>query len=128
MQIGTPVSQAPVASTTYYFGGDGAGLNTAYANAKVLIHKASVLMGVFVKVRLSGAASGENVAHSIRVNDATDYSVGNLTYTLSNNELTNNAMAIPVNALDTLVLKVVTPAWSAAPTVVRWYISLFFAE
>jgi hypothetical protein len=68
------------------------------------------------------------VAHSIRVNDTTDYTIGNLTYTLSNNELQNNALSIPLNALDTIALKVVTPAWAPAPTVVRWYISLFFAE
>ncbi len=116
---------APAARKTYYMGADTVEMRTTYANASVRIPKGGLLRNVYIKVNVTGKlASNEAVAHYLRVNDTTDVTIGNLTYNANVRDISTNT-SIPVQAGDSLAVKIVTPAWITNPTNVRWWASLY---
>lgn len=111
----------PVASTTYYFGADSlSSLQTTYSLASVMVVKSGTIKGCFVKARITTPGTAELATHSIRINDTTDVLVATGAYNASSLDIINLAMSQAVNAGDTLVFKIATPAWVGAPATVRW--------
>lgn len=113
-------SNAPVDSTTYYWGGDvGAMLYTVYASAAVRIPTSGTIKGAFIQVIKNVNGTNENVPHFLRINDVTDISLGNMTWTTATDRLLVTNLNAGVVEGDLLAVKIVCPAWVTNPTGVR---------
>jgi len=127
LPLGTAVNNSPADSTTYYIGGDlNNNLNTTWNISSVEVPKSGTLKRVFIKARVGGTlASAQAVSHYIRLNDTTDLTVD--TTATYDTTATNLIAALnqAVVAGDFLNLKVVTPAWTTNPTLVRWFALLY---
>jgi hypothetical protein len=113
-------SGTPLNSTIYYFGGDSLTLlQTIYANASVKVPKSGTIKAAFFKWSITTPGTGELVPHSIRVNDTTDVAVQSVAMNAARVDVFSNSLNQAVNAGDTLVLKMATPAWVTAPATIR---------
>jgi hypothetical protein len=110
----------PADSTTYFFGADTETmLHTVYANTSIQIPRGGTIKAFFLTVVKNVAGSNEPIPHFIRVNDVTDYSLGNMTWTNTVDKLYLQNLQIPVAAGDLIALKINAPAWVTNPTGVR---------
>lgn len=115
----------PPASSTLYFGQCNDSYNDAATRRKIYPQRAgkiSAVAGEFVNV----ASSSEKSSLYIRVNNTTDYLVSSKIATDTNsNYFSNNALSVPIADGDFFELKLVTPAWTTAPTSCRSFISVY---
>jgi hypothetical protein len=119
------VSGAYVASTVYYPMDFLVAANKDYTNVTVAIPRSGNLRWWSIRVRQNGTlASSETVNHYLRVNDTTDVGQIDLTYNVTNafGKVYLN-QAITTN--DVIAVKVSTPAWSVAPSAVRFSASFY---
>lgn len=115
-------SSSPASSTTYFIGGDTIlPNNVTYVNAALTVLKAGTIMAAYLKARITNPGSAELVTHSVTLNNAADILIATGSYNANVMDISNLAMNQPVNAGDTLAIKIETPAWVTPPTVVRWF-------
>jgi hypothetical protein len=120
--IGGGAANSPADSTTYYWGTDTeSALHSAYANVSIKVPKSGKITGAYINVIKNVNASNENVALNIRINDTTDLSLGNMTWTATDDKLTVTGLSQAVTAGDVVAVKMVTPAWVTNPTGCRLY-------
>jgi hypothetical protein len=113
-------SASPSNSTTYYFGMDTLNsLQTVYASASIRIPKAGTLKAVFFKWSITTPGSAELVQSFIRLNDATDVSLGSTAFNAARFDIYGTGLSQAVSANDTFVYKIVTPAWVTPPLTAR---------
>lgn len=122
-------ANAPINSTTYYFGGDIADSNnSSFDAAKIEIPRSGTIKRIHVRqnVPSGNTGSAENVTHKVCINSATNcfgsasFGYGT-TSTFSSDATLNQA----VSAGDTIAVRVDTPAWVTRPTNVRWYATVY---
>jgi hypothetical protein len=122
MPLLSTANTAPLASQTYYVGSDlVTGIQTTYANANIIIPKTGTIKRFDLIMRLSTVYPAGVVNYALRLNDATDFAALTGDFTLIVNEGTVTGLTQAVVAGDMLALKVVTPAWGATGTGVRWF-------
>jgi len=118
-------ANAPANSTAYYFGGDVIDTNNAsFTAATVQVPKAGSIKRIFVQenVPAGNAGSGESVTHSVCINSNTNcFGAAAFPYSAGSASGSDATLNQPVNAGDTIAIKVQTPAWATKPTNVRWY-------
>jgi len=107
-------------ATTYYFG-DMYGVSnpttadddTAFPTATL---KAGIVRGISYFIRTTVAGTAGNVAVSVRVNNSTDISIGNVVMNAGTVSGTLAIAGTAVAAADKLKIKMVTPTWTTPPT------------
>lgn len=115
-------SFTPANSTTYFIGGDTVLTNnTVYGNASLVVLKGGTITAAYLKARFTGNGTAEAVAHSIRLNNASDIVLGNGSYNTGVVDLVATGLNQAVAVNDTIAIKLVTPAWVTPPTGVRWF-------
>jgi hypothetical protein len=113
-------ANSPADSTTYYWGGDNESmLHTVYANVSLRVPKTGVIKVCYLNVIKNVNGSAENIAHSLRINDAVDVSLGNMTWAQTVDKLYVDTLSQAVAAGDLIAVKFVAPAWVTNPTGVR---------
>lgn len=110
-------SFSPADATTYYFGAND-GVWTTGGNTRVYIPRGGVIKRAVVFIHNDGTlGSNETSTMSIRVNDATDYTISSSITTNSANQVFSNiGLSIDVSALTYFEIKWVTPTWATNPT------------
>jgi GH24 family phage-related lysozyme (muramidase) len=92
------------------------------------VPKAGSIKRIYVQTNLpsANAGSGENVTHAVCVNSNT-YCFGSaaFAYNATSASGSDSSLNQPVNAGDTIAIKIQTPAWATKPTNVRWYAVIY---
>lgn len=124
---GWEAGPAPI-STTIFKGGDAYnslyGGDDVYNNQRIMVPKAGTAKFVYVKLRVQTPGSNDNIAHSIRLNNTSDFGAINLDATAMVQDgfaLTNQA----VSQGDYIALKIVIPSFALEPDGLRWYCSVY---
>jgi hypothetical protein len=113
---------APLPSSTYFVGSDlVTGIQTTYALANIIIPKVGTIKRFDLIMRLSTPYAAGVVNYVLRLNDSIEFAPMTGDFTLNSNMGTAAGLSQAVNAGDVLALKVVTPAWGANGTGVRWF-------
>ena len=103
-------------NATYYFGAlSGLAPQTTAGRAPLPIPLTGTIKRAQVIWRAGTAGSNENISVYIRVNNSTDYLIQTVGSTAAVKQFTNPSMAVPVNAGDTIEIKIVCPSWSTNP-------------
>jgi PKD repeat protein len=84
---------------------------------RVYIPTTGIMEDVVILDNSTTAGTNQAYTYYIRVNDATDYLVKQLSVTTSTREFTNYSFNIPVTAGDYFEVKRVHPTWTTNPTV-----------
>lgn len=112
----------PADNLTYYVGSSQtmvAAPSSTPARRRVYVGSARRITGVDIQVFTTVTGSGEDVAISVRVNNTTDYVVGNMQWNPGANSyaiLNNQALDITLAADDYYEIKIVCPTWAPNPT------------
>jgi hypothetical protein len=106
-------------ATTYYFGDlPNAVASTGTYDRNVVIPIAGKIVKVVINYKIGTVGTNEASTFSLRLNNATDYALGTLTFNAANPTLTAN-VNINVAAGDLFQIKVLTPTWVTNPLLIR---------
>jgi hypothetical protein len=124
-----PIISAPSASSTYYWGSrQGIPPVTSEGYARVYFPVNCTITSAIVYLYSGGAGSSQNISYYIRKNATTDYTIsttGQATASAAfNTAVLNGSMSVPISAGDWIEFKMVTPAWSPAPTNIFLHVTL----
>ena len=121
----SPVSLSPLDATNYSNGGNVlSSLN--YDDVKIYVPKNGTIKSLFLKVNVAGTlGTGEQVNHTIIINNNTNTGRIPLTYTAAHNEGLNDSVETSVTRGDYLAVRIVAPTWVTNPTTVRYYWSMY---
>ena len=110
-------------STTYIWGSDlfnssqfQMSSGSAYTNSRIQVPFTGTIKRFHLKLRLAAGGSAEAVSHFIRINDTTDVAQLDMICNATEVHGTNSTVNQAVTQNDFIGLKIVTPAWSVAPT------------
>ena len=112
----------PADGLTYYIGSSqsmAAAPSTTAARRRVYVGSARRIVGIDLQVFTTVTGSGETVPVSVRVNNTTDYLIGNMTWNpgANNYALVNNqSLDISLAVNDYWEIKIVCPTWATNPT------------
>ncbi len=103
-------------NATYYFGAlSGLAPQTTAGRAPLPIPLTGTIKRAQVVWRAATAGTAENVSVYIRINNTTDYLIQTVGSTAAVKQFTNASLDIPVNAGDTIEIKIVCPLWATNP-------------
>jgi hypothetical protein len=112
----------PADGLTYYIGSSqsmAAAPSTTAARRRVYVGSARRIVGIDLQVFTTVTGSGETVPVSVRVNNTTDYVIGNMTWNPGANSyalVNNQSLDISLAANDYWEIKIVCPTWATNPT------------
>jgi hypothetical protein len=112
----------PADGLTYYIGSSqsmAAAPSTTAARRRVYVGSARRIVGIDLQVFTTVTGSGETVPVSVRVNNTTDYLIGNMTWNPGANSyalVNNQSLDISLAANDYWEIKIVCPTWATNPT------------
>lgn len=111
-------ASSPADSQTYYFDSvPGSWLNTIDGQVKLYIPKSGHITKVYLYwVAVTVAGSNEQVSAYVRINEASDTLISQISDANAQKLFKNTALNIPVNEGDNIQIKVVTPVWVTNPT------------
>jgi hypothetical protein len=120
----------PADATTYYVGANqGIVIGTTYAATAFASPIAGTVTAVTIAVQVGGTlGTTEDVAHYVRVNDATDSAAVNIDYDAAYKTGYSGALSVPVAAGELVALKILTPTWVTNPTTVRLWVTITITE
>ena len=103
-------------ATTYYFCNKPASSAATGANDRNgVIARTGVIRGVAIVFNIGTGGTTENCPYYVRINNTTDYLIGNAVLNTNLNTLINNNMNIAVTAGDKVQIKIITPTWATNP-------------
>jgi len=119
-----PSAGSPVASTTYYVGGDVSAVGNAWTTSgifyqfyNVVVPTAGTVTKLWLRTRIRLVlATAGNVTHDVLVNGTTGHGSVVYPYTATSQEGSDFTLNAAVAQGDTLALRLVTPAWATPPT------------
>jgi len=118
-------ANSPANSTAYYFGGDTIDTNNVnFTAATVQVPKAGSIKRIFVQENTptGNTGSSESVVHSVCINSSTNcFGAATFAYNATSASGSDATLNQPVNAGDTIAIKIQTPSWATKPNNVRWY-------
>jgi hypothetical protein len=123
------LANTPRNSSSYYVGGDIIDFNnTSFDAAKIEIPKGGTIKRIYIRQNLPSGNAGttENVAHKVCVNSSTNcFGAASFNYGGTSTAGADGTLNVPVNAGDTVAIRVDTPNWATRPTNVRWYATVY---
>jgi hypothetical protein len=120
--IGSGGSFNPADGLTYYIGSSqsmASAPSTTAARRRVYVGSARRIVGIDLQVFTTVTGTNETVPVSVRVNNTTDYLIGNMTWNpgANNYALVNNqSLDISLAVNDYWEIKIVCPTWATNPT------------
>lgn len=123
------LANTPGNTSSYYVGGDIIDFNnTSFDAAKIEIPKGGTIKRIYIRQNLPSGNAGttENVAHKVCVNSSTNcFGAVSFNYGGTSTAGADGTLNVPVNAGDTVAVRVDTPNWATRPTNVRWYATVY---
>ena len=120
--IGSGGSFNPADGLTYYIGSSqsmAAAPSTTAARRRVYVGSARRIVGIDLQVFTTVTGTNETVPVSVRVNNTTDYLIGNMTWNPGANSyalVNNQSLDISLAVNDYWEIKIVCPTWATNPT------------
>lgn len=116
--------QNPLSSTSYYFGRWSIfDPDTSYATHRTEVMHSQTLVAAQIMVIVAGLSGNpaSNVTFSLRVNDATDFTIGTMVFSNPGASIETSSLSIPLAVGDDFVIKFATPNWSSQTATVVFY-------